>query len=363
MRKIDSMWQDLHEGYQSVRIYQRKLELRWARALKVAEKRKYQREYQEWLENLSFERKRFRTVTIFSIILTLTIFLCAGISSIFSLAFGLAFPIWGTAFFILLILVGTLLIQKLVIGNLERKPPVKADASKKISDIVTVWWNRLKPPPIQIVEYGDEGEMKLLDILESKLPHDWIALHQYKTGRNLDADILVLGTNGVWLLESKFNKGTITCRNGKWMHEKRYFEEGGKEVVKRDVKRPYDQQWLAEKESIVETIMRRVPKDMRWVANEIRGGIVFTHDNITLDIDQSCQVDYGMTSYWVKKISNSPKSPKLTMDVLLHVAEAISEYASQLSEESNRQSAKQLAVAIYNKANEKEIPAFIRANI
>ena len=363
MRKIDSVWNDLHEGYQNVRKYQQKIDLRWARALKVTGKRKYQKEYQEWANKLAFEKKRFWTITIIVVLLAFAVILCAGVSSIFSLAFGLAFLTWGAALFILMILAGALLTQKLVIYNLEKKPPSKSDNNMGISDLETAWWNQLKPPPIQIIEFGDEGEKKLLEIMEGKLPHNWIALHQYKTRKKLDADILVLGSNGIWLLESKYNSGKITCKDGEWHHEKNYFEPGGKEVTKSEIKRPYDQQWLAEKSSIVETIMRRAPKEVRWTANEIRGGIVFTHENITLDIDQSCKVEYGEISYWTRKIMNSPKNSHLTTDVILQVVEAISEYANQLSEGDDRKSANQLAIAIYNRKDQKEIPEFIRSSI
>jgi len=362
MRRIDSKWKDLHQGYQIIRKYQQEINIKWGRALKVTSNRIYQREYQNWMETLTFERKRFRTIILVALLLALITILCAGISLIFSFAFGLSFLAWGTVLFILTILVGALLIQRLVIYNLERRPPTKSDYSNGISDLEAAWWDQLKPPPIQIVEYGDEGEKRLLNRLHDNLPLNWIALHQYMTQRKLDADILVLGVNGIWILESKYNSGTIICRNGEWMHEKRYYEEGGKEVVQRKPKRPYDKQWLAERKSITETIMRRVPEDMKWVAKTVRGGIVFTHDNIMLDIDNSCQVEYGTIPYWMKKIFSSPKIPNLTMKVLLHIVEAISEYASQLSGNLERKSAKDLAIAIYKKS-EKEIPDFIRSNI
>ena len=363
MRKIDSVWKDLYEGYLNVRKDQQKLEQKWKRALKVAGKRKYQREHQDWLGKLAFERNRYHTAKIVCTILFLITAIGAVFLSMFSFAFGLAFPTWGTTIFIWILLIGILLVQKLVINNIEKKPPIKFEDSQKLLDIVDVWWNRLRPPPIQINEYGDEGEKELLDILERKLPNSWVALRQYKARQKLDADILILGPNGIWLFESKFNRGKIICRNGDWTHEKIYFEEGGKKVKERKTKRPYDKQWLAEKRSIVETIMRRVPKDMRWVANEIKGGIAFTHSDIFLDIDQSCQVEYGVIPYWVKMITTSQKIPNLTMDILLHVTEAVSEYSSQLSANINRKSAKQLAIVIYNKADEQEIPAFIRANV
>lgn len=231
----------------------------------------------------------------------------------------------------------------------------------ELLNILDVWWKGLKPPPIQIIKDGDEGEKALLDALDRQLSNRFIALHQYMVRQNLDADVLLLGPNGIWLLESKFNSGTIICHNGEWKQRKRYFETGGKEVLETKSKNPYDKQWLREKEAIAQTILHRLPRDMHWVIDEIKGGIVFTHE-VTLKIDQSCQVEYGMIPDWVKKISTCPAVPNLTMEILLCIVDAVLEYAEQISDGNGHKSAKQLAIHVFNNA-EADIPRFIRANI
>jgi hypothetical protein len=191
---------------------------------------------------------------------------------------------------------------------------------------------------------------------------DFLALHGYMAKKNLDADIIVLGPTGFWLLESKFNSGTIYCINGKWWQEKEYYEEGGTPATEKKQKRPYDLQWLDEKKEIVETIFRRVPQDMLWVLDTINGGIAFTHKEVNLDIDQSCKVEYGGISYWVKKISTGSTISNFTTGVQLQVVEALSDFASQVTQNTNRKSAKQLAVDIYNNA-EQEIISFVKSNV
>jgi hypothetical protein len=144
---------------------------------------------------------------------------------------------------------------------------------------------------------GDKGEKALLDALKSRLPNQFIALHQVMVLRNLDADVVVLGPSGIWLLESKYLSGKVICRNGEWSQEKRYYKRGGipaKEILPW---KPYDEQWLREKESVAQTIARRMPQEMHWLVNEIRGGLVFTHPRVTLEIDPSCRVEYGSISY------------------------------------------------------------------
>lgn len=358
MRKIDSIWKGVYEGYLSVRKSQRQLELKWARAIKVTEKRIYQRQRQDWLAGITSSQNHYRTMKIIFPIVIVILFTCAVFSSILPLVL----LSWGTAIFISLVLVGILIVQKVGINNLEKRPPVKTADGQKLINMANVWWNELKPPPIEIKKDGDEGEKALLDALNGKLSNSYIALHQYMVRQNLDADVLILGPNGIWLLESKFNSGTIICRNGEWTQEKHYYEPGGKRAFKRIPKKPYDKQWLAEKNSIIQTIIRRMPQDMKWIANEIKGGLVFTHNDITLDIDQSCQVEYGLVSYWVKKITTSPMIPNLTTEILLCVVDAVLEYASQISTETNYKSAKQLAINVFNDADA-NIPIFIKANL
>ncbi len=362
MRRIGSSWKELYAGYLLTNKAQSVLELRWKRALQVAEKRKYQRRLEEWEKEIVFERKRYANITLICTIFILLIIVCAIPSSLAFAVFGGALPIWGIAFFLITIAIGMIFAQGLVVHNLEKKIPVKGAEGKKLLDIVDEWWQELEPPPFKIQKYGDEGEKNLLDALRRKLPDSFFALHSLMTRKNLDADIIVLGPTGFWLLESKFNSGTIYCENGEWSQEKTYYEPGGKQVTKKDPKRPYDLQWLDEKKEIVETISRQVPQDMLWVLDTIKGGIAFTYNEVNLDIDQTCKASYGRISGWTKRISTSPTISNFTTGVQLQVVDALSDFASQVTQNNDRKSAKQLAINICNNA-EQEIISFVKANV
>jgi len=355
MRKIGTTWKELYAGYLLINKAQSVLELKWKRALQVAERRKYRRKLREWEEEITFERKRFAKFALVCTILILLIIACAIPASLASAIFGGALPVWGTAFFFITLAIGTIFFQGVVLHNHEKKIPVKGTQGKKLLGVVELWWQGLKPPPIEIQKYGDEGEKDFLDALGRKLSNNFLALHGYMVKKNLDADIILLGPTGFWLLESKFNSGTIYCKNGEWWHEKKHNKE------KIEIK-PYDLQWLYEKNEIVETISRRVPQDMLWVLDTIQGGIAFTHNEVHLDIDQSCKVSYGRISAWTKKISTSPTISNLTLGIQLQIADAISDFASQVTQNNDRKSAKQLAINICNNA-EQEIIRFIKANV
>ena len=342
MRKIGSTWKELYAGYLHIKKAQSMLELRWKRALQVAEKRMYQQQLKEWEREVVSERKQYT-----KILLICTIFIFCAIPFLFIA--------WGPALFFVTLAIGLIIVQGVVLHNFKKKIPVKGTEGKKLVGVVELWWRQLKPPPIKIQKYGDEGEKNLLDALVRKLSNNFLALHGYMAKKNLDADIIVFGPTGFWLLESKFNSGTISCNNGEWWQEKKHNKEKNKI-------RPYDLQWLDEKKEIVETISRRVPQDMLWVLDTIKGGIVFTLNAVHLDIDQSCKVDYGGISYWTKKISTSPTISNLTLGIQLQITDAISDFASQVTENNDRKSAKQLAINICNNA-EQEIISFIKANV
>ena len=358
MRKIGPVWTGLYQGYLSVRKSQRLLELEWTRAIKIAEKRIHQRKVQAWSAKIASELRRQRLLKVLTPVIFVLLCSCA----LFSSLLPFAFLSWGAAIFLSVVMLAVLLGQTAVVEKLEKSPPAKTADGWKYLSLTEHWWADLTPPPLEIKVQGDKGEKTLLDGLEKRLPNEFIVLHQYLVQRSLDADVVVLGPNGIWLLESKYHSGKVICRNGEWSQEKSYFGPGGipkKEILPRD---PYDGQWLREKESVATTIARRLPQEMHWLTNQLRGGLVFTHPKVSLEIDPSCRVEYGSISDWVKRISTSPAVPNMTTEVILCVVDALHEYAREISTENGDRSAEHLAVDLYQRA-ENEIPVFVKANL
>ncbi|MGE5376203.1 MAG: nuclease-related domain-containing protein, partial [Bacteroidota bacterium] len=323
------MWKDLQQGYLSIARSQRLLELEWTRAIKVAERRIHQRRLQAWSAKVASELRRQRTLKILTPLAFVVMCSCAFFSSL--LPFALLS--WGGAIFVSVIMLVVLVGQTAVVERLEKNPPPKTAGGRKLLNITEKWWDGLKPAPIQIKVDGDTGEKLLVDSLEKQLSSQYIALNKFMVLHNLDADVLILGPSGMWLLESKYHSGKVICRNGEWFHEKRYYGKGG--IPKKETLpwKPYDEQWLREREAITRTIQRRLPQDLHWLADEMRGGLVFTHKHITLEIDPSCRVEYGDIPYWVKQINNSPSLPSLTTEVLLCAVDTLLEYANEISAE------------------------------
>ncbi len=327
MRKISPGWKDLQEGHLSIVRSQRLLELEWARAIKVAERRIHQRKLQAWSAKVTAELRTQRLLKILTPVAFILLCSCALLSTL--LPWSLLS--WGMAILLSLVMVGILILQTARIEKLEKNPPPKTADGRNHFNITEKWWESLQPPPLEIQVEGDRGEKALWEALGKQLSNEYVALPRMMVLQNLDADVVVFGPGGIWLLESKYQGGRVICRNGEWSQEKRYYGRGGiprTEVLPRD---PYDEQWLQEKEAVARTIARRLPREMHWLADEIRGGLVFTHSKVSLDIDPSCRVEYGSISDWVKKIGSSPAVPDITVDVLFCIVDALLEYASEVA--------------------------------
>jgi hypothetical protein len=174
MRTISSTWKELYAGYLLINKAQSVLELRWKRALGVAEKRLYKQKLKEWEEELALERKRYTKIVVICIILILLIFACAIPLSFTFAIFGAALPVWGAAFFFITMAIGMIIVQGVVLHNFKKKIPVKGTEGTKLLGVAELWWQRLKPPPLKIQKYGDEGEKNLLDALGSKLSNRFL---------------------------------------------------------------------------------------------------------------------------------------------------------------------------------------------
>jgi hypothetical protein len=165
--------------------------------------------------------------------------------------------------------------------------------------------------------------------LSDHLPDDFVALHQFLIARNTDLDVLVVGPNGIWILESKYWSGTISCKNGEWQRIKDYYETGGYESTKEDrIDKPFDEEWNYEEETIRN---RLAPiKQGSFYVEILKGGLVFTHPDVQLDIDSSCQVEFGKTHEWVEKIMTDPVVPEFTIRNILSVVDRLLSFADPL---------------------------------
>jgi len=233
-------------------------------------------------------------------------------------------------------------------ARLGRKPSLQTTPTLSM-DIITPWWKALGIQEQPERGYGLEGVSNLLEELTKKLPENFITFQELLVTQSLDADVLVLGPNGIWVLESKFWAGQVVCRKGTWYQVKDVYQRGGavdKKVTSYGINP--DDQWLREQSMVVETLRRRVP-DHAFLLKHVKGGLVFTHPEVELLIDNSCKVQWGNVDTWAETILNGKPVRQFTPEIQLEVADAILTFANIVDKVSpQRSSAAFLAQRIYN---------------
>jgi hypothetical protein len=196
-------------------------------------------------------------------------------------------------------------------------------------DLETRWWKKLRtaPEPTEH-EYGDEGEERLVSKLAYILPNDHYCIKKLMVGNRLDADVVVVGPSGIWILESKYINGTIRVRNGSWSKTKRYFEDG---VYKTDEVKfdSFENQWLREKRAVERATKGILPENLGSNNPLIKGGLAFTHPDTSLDFDYSMDLEFKNTSQWVKEISAAQENAFLTDDQVLHLVDALLDFSGK----------------------------------
>lgn len=177
------------------------------------------------------------------------------------------------------------------------------------------WWQKLAqdPPGVENprpARDGDEGEARLLAELGRVLSDDFIAIPGALVEYHMDADVIVIGRNGVWILDSKYFAGIVSYGPEGWAHAKPVFIKGGRgaqEIIPLEVD-DLSAQWEREKRSVEFTLK----KNMKGPFPPIAGGIAFTYPGAVLKISEDCPVATGTEAGWARQIASIPDDPRFT---------------------------------------------------
>ena len=397
MRTIANQWSNLSKGYQELEQLQEKLHQEWDKPLEAARQLRFQKERDAWeekrekldAENQQYQKRYNRELTQWRLQLEmytkaldewkivqdevsreknkLTLYLIFGSL----LAVTLIFTLLGIPLSLIPIYYMIRQYRKVerlraqlppqprppkkpqpfdYESRLGRKPTLQNTPSISL-DIISAWWQALEIQEEPERGYGLEGVTKFLDVLTRKLPDNFITFQELLVTQSLDADVLVLGPNGIWVLESKFWAGQVVCRKGTWYQVKDVHQRGGaldKKVTSYGINP--DDQWLREQSMVIETLRRRVPEHP-FLLKHVKGGLVFTHPDVELLIDNSCKVQWGRVEDWAETILRAKPVRQFTPETQLDVADAILTFANIVDRENpQRSSAGSLAQRIYNTA-------------
>jgi len=177
--------------------------------------------------------------------------------------------------------------------------------------------------------YGLQEEDRLVQRLGMMLNDDYICVRGAMVAKKLDADVLLIGPSGIWILESKYISGRIIKGHYGWHRGKLYHEIGGALTQQNDRLDNVESQWKREKEAVVRALRNRGLHPFQ--SPIIKGGVVFTHHNSELDLQEPVYAEVGDIAYWCHNISDELENRVLTGRQILDVVNAILQNARRFN--------------------------------
>lgn len=201
----------------------------------------------------------------------------------------------------------------------------------------------------EATEHGAIGVLRTLNALSGRLGDGWFVLTNVMISRKEDADIVVVGPSGIWILESKYWDGYINIEQGRWSRVRVYYTPGRhRQTEYTRINKCWDAQWMRQSNALVGILSRATfSVDGRRLPDLITGGIVLSHRQARLNTDGSQHVDIANISYWCYRMSLSENNPCLSFEERLRVVDALLSVSQQNQKVSRTyQPAEPVAVAI-----------------
>ena len=182
--------------------------------------------------------------------------------------------------------------------------------------------------------HGLQGEDRLVQRLGMLLNDEYVCVRGAMVEKKLDADVILVGPSGIWILESKYISGKIIKDYHGWRREKLYHEIGGRLAQKNNLLENVESQWKREKEAILWALRNQGLYPFQAPVTVIKGGVVFTHHNSELELQESVCTEVGNLDYWCEKISGEQETSVLTNLQVLAVVNALLQNARRFNTDS-----------------------------
>jgi hypothetical protein len=365
MKTVESTWRNLAKGHERVRELELSLQLAWAPQVEQAQRQKYQADLDSWdsrqkqrvseheralsiwTQAIADQRLLLRTATgsgvrragivVPASLFLLTVTALLGVVAINAMQLILLGICIGSA-----IAFTPAAWSAFQFAQLQsRKPSAVAMEDPRPQQeepirlaLIDQWWQQISDDGTyqskETADYGDVGEEQFYRHLTRSLPDDHVGIRGILVKKGLDVDLLVAGPTNVWVFEVKHWSGTITCRNGNWRRSKPYYAPGGVLRCEEQEIRSFDRQWMRERREVEETLRRRLHSS--HLADRIAGGLAFTHPNVILDIDQSCECGCGLPESWTTYLREVAASNQetITQQSKLRVLDALLDRAEHI---------------------------------
>jgi hypothetical protein len=177
----------------------------------------------------------------------------------------------------------------------------------------------------EYTHYGSEGVWRTLRALNSRLRDQWFALTNVMISRSEDADIVLIGPSGIWILESKYWSGIIKIENGSWSRDKTYYVKGGFRKSQHDrIDKPWDAQWLRQRDAVVHVLKEaHILTDGQQSSEFVAGGVVLSNSRARLKTDGSQKAQITHPGNWAGRLRQSESAQWLTIEDRLRIVDAL----------------------------------------
>ncbi|NLG72061.1 MAG: hypothetical protein GX495_08490 [Chloroflexi bacterium] len=184
------------------------------------------------------------------------------------------------------------------------------------------------------------GIEALVQTLAGNLSSDHLGLRRILLGRGLETGLILLGPEGIWMLESVHWSGQVQWDGTNWNQETAGVQ-------------PPHVTWKQQEEALVSLLRSELTGlTFEW-EQMVRGGLAFTHPGVNLQPDPAFPLDSDVPPGWLQRIQNSAPLPGFTLEVRLQVADALTRRSRSLrqaaSPEHAEYPASRIAEEVYHR--------------
>lgn len=327
MRLLDPRWSHLSKGYQTARALEQQARHNWQRAwsksVEFAREHGLKRAAAELRVRIQAEKRTLRIVLVLLAGLLLGMAVLTALAESYPFLRLFLLPVGVINVIQSLFLLFAVAEKVLAIAALSRiEPPVE---SPQVSlELTEHWWQAISSrESLESTDADEAGQTAFLKFLAQHLPDEYFAVRSPFLQSSLNLDVLVIGPTGIWLFETRHWRGRVVYRNGVWQRQP------APAARLEPLTTPLDRSWLVGRNIIETTLTERLARRANFGAL-IRGGLVFTHPEVEIELDAASKVEAGTPAQWLQRIRSTARLAQFTTEAQLLVLDALLDYALSL---------------------------------
>lgn len=327
MRILNPEWTHLSKGYQAVRALEqqayKKWEDSWGKSVEFARQQGIKRAAAAIQSQIRAEKRTLRIVLALLAAIVLVMAVIGALIENYPSLQWLLLPVGVMNIIQSLILVLPIAEKLLAIAALGKIQPTPEEPQVSL-ELTEQWWQAVSSQDtLDVADSAEAGQVSFLKYLAEHLPDDYFAARSPFLQSSLNVDVLVIGPTGIWLFETRHWRGRVICRDGVWQREP------SPDAPLESLTTPLDRSWLTGRKIIEQTLSLKLVRNANFGAL-IRGGLVFTHPGVEIQVDSSSKAQVGTPPQWLQRIRGTQQLSHFSTEVQLLALDALLDYALSL---------------------------------